>query len=92
METEVKTMPSTETLAEWYLRESWAEFQGQIYGRAMAAAFRERLRKGEGVGQAFYNCTTPGDMARLAQSLHDPFHGGVSETHEAIEFLTRKGY
>lgn len=79
-----------ETLAEWYLRESWAELHGQHYGESMALAFRQRLRHGERVGQAFYNTTTPQDMQKLAQSIYDPFNHGVDKTHDAIDFLTRK--
>lgn len=68
------------TLVAEYLRETQGSY----------SYFATRVRKGDRVGQAFFNALSHNDQARLRGTPHDPFHSdNYGALYDAIDFLTR---
>ena len=68
------------TLVAEYLRETQGSY----------SYFAMRVRKGDRVGQAFFNSLSHKDQARLRGTSHDPFHkNDKASIYDAVDFLTR---
>lgn len=78
-------MQESETLVTWYLMESWGQ-----WGHVATNSYRERLRAGQRIGQAFFNSLKNEDQMKLIGTTRDPFYGGQADVYEALDFLTKK--
>jgi len=76
-----------ETLDEWFVRESWSD---KALGENAIWYYRDCQKRGQRMGQAFFNALHPDQSVKLRSTMYDPFYGSQKEVHAAIEFLTRK--